>query len=233
MKNVIMQIRNRNFNGKNYLKSLTILCMAVMTLFCAFTPVCAEHIVEDPVTGSYLVDEEGNVYPVEVTLVDTGTNSQTGECSLTYQYDILLPGHMSQPVNLNGGTQNNLNNLTINDGDYYGTMRGWLTINYSTSGSSYLLYSVKPSWTIFDSSVSVVSRYMIYGCSNMYVTQVDSVYPYSGITYNTGFTTYVPYDIDVELGATLYLTLQSGGSQWDFVLDNRLFRSSLSIGGRW
>lgn len=233
MKNVIMQIRDRNIYGKNYHKSLTILCMAVIALFSALTPVCAEHISEDPVTGSYLVDEEGNVYPVEVTLVDTGTNSQTDEYSLTYQYDILLPGHMSQPIFFNGGTHNNLNNLTIDDGDIYGTMRGWLTINYSTSGSSYLLYSVKPSWTIFDPSVSVVSRNLIYGCSNMYVTQVDTTYPYSGITYNTGFTTYVPYDIDVEMGATLYLTLQSGGSQWNFVLDNRLFRSSLGIGGRW
>ncbi len=185
--------------------------------------------------GSYIKDELGNIYPIESRLVDTQMNVSEGMLSQTYEYDIQLP---SDDMMIHGDDAYpgiSTDGITKPGYDSHGTMSSYLTINYSISNSKYLLYSVKPSWTFYDTSVSIVSRALYYACYGPGINQWTQVYPYSNVTYNTGYSVYVPDEYGYGLGATLELTLQAaGGSRWEVNIYNPLFNNIPDpIGGRW
>lgn len=92
----------------------------------------------------------------------------------------------------------------------------------------YLLTSVSGYWVINDSQVTVSSASLIYGCSDLSISQSNFTNPLSVSNHfsrNTGFTTYVSEAYGV-MGAKLTVNYKMGNTRsWSFTLDNTLFNN--------
>lgn len=185
------------------------LCLCVLPLH----SFAAEPINVPKTMSGYLTDDEGNVEIATGHLVDVPkTCADSDNVSATYAFDLYRSGK----------------SITVDDTSA-GASTVYLTINLSSTSYNgmtlYCLDSVEGYWTISDSSVSVKSTYLTYGCSAIFPkpkNQTGSRSVGNDFYVSTGFNSYAePYM--GAIGATWKLTYQMGSTRtWTFTLQNNL-----------
>ncbi len=180
--------------------------------------------------SSYVVDEKGNVYAVEKNLIESKTDSNTGEKIDIYTYDFSFPDNNNSD-DKDDETVPTRGEDTSTSADSSGSVRATISIRYYESGKNVLLTQVSGNWTIYDSSTYIISKNLSYGCVGPNPNtwwQRASLTPYTPFVYNTGFTTYVPNNFGSDVGANMTFTLQNGGT-WIFYLDSFVVQSNLGL----
>lgn len=225
---VLFSAITKTFKNKEaiIMKKITCLILALLMCFLTAIPVFA---AESPTIFSsslpemkgILTDEDGTQYTIIGTQVPTVQAADTNSgCSVTYMFDI--------PASI---LANYTNTTQGNDGAFASTV--YLTLTYSTKNSptEYLLTKVSGHWTIQDSSVSVESATLSYGCNGMAPVATNNQYCWDKSVSNyfnvsTGFTNYVTALPQGVLGAYLKVNYLMGSSRrWSFTLYNYLFNN--------
>ncbi len=192
---------------KKFLSVLLVVALSLAMGTTAFAADLEQGGIAQTVTG-YLYDDEGNCTEIIGHLVETdgpvlfGLNEAV---SVTYEFDLRATSFESKPAF---------------DSDSESVSTVYSTISYYKNGTSYLLSSVSGSWTISNSSASVTSASVSYGCIDSHnSSQVGSRSVSNNFYVGTGFSTYVFGD-GLSVGASLTLGYRMNSRSWSFTLPN-------------
>lgn len=174
-------------------------------------PVIVNEIPETVV--SYLSDEDGNVITIEGVMVERPIALAADEYAVTYLYALpksaLTTGH-----------------TTLEGEDNSISVQAELTIHFTTKNdpTEYLLTQVQGSWSLLDSSVTVLGNSVAYHCIGLLPVPTKQTKTYRNVRnsfgYYTGFTNYVSSVDGGLVGAQIDFELQHGSSTWDWSLPN-------------
>jgi hypothetical protein len=172
----------------------------------------------DLVTSNAVISEDGMNLVVPAKLVENekvDSGDGTSLYSKTYEVDMFLKYNVSAQTY----------SLSTNRYDSSRAVKSFLTINYKKNSVGHvLLTSVSGHWTNSDSTISVTSALLRYGCGtgvggNPGVERYVSNY----FSYSTGYSSYIPMGGPVaSTGANLTLSLKHGTSKWTSFLQCNL-----------
>lgn len=157
--------------------------------------------------GNVVLNVPAKLVADDVTSLSDGVST----CVKTYEVDLY--------VNYNAAAQTY--SLSTNRYDSSKSVRSFLTIAYKKNSAGHvLLTAVSGHWTISDSTVSVTSALLRYGCGNAVVgNPAVERYVSNYFSYSTGYQAYVPMGAAAaSTGANLTLSLRHGSSRWTSML---------------